>query len=55
MKNSKERQTSKVVTVESGVCEKIQSSIVKKNTFKAFTYNSFGSRNKVFEQVDYFI
>ena len=25
MKNSKERKTSKVVTVESGVCEKIQS------------------------------
>ena len=30
-------------------------SLVKKNTFKASTYNSFSSRNKVFEQVEYFI
>ena len=30
-------------------------SLVKKNTFKASTYNSFRSRNKVFEQVEYFI
>lgn len=30
-------------------------SLVKKNTFKASTYNSFSSRNKIFEQVEYFI
>ena len=30
-------------------------SLVKNNTFKASTYNSFCSRNKVFEQVEYFI
>lgn len=30
-------------------------SLVKNNTFKASTYNSFRSRNKVFEQVEYFI
>ena len=37
MKNSKERQTSKVVTVESGVCEKIQSIEVLKEIYKNIT------------------
>lgn len=37
MKNSKERQTSKVVTVESGVCEKIQSIEGLKNIYKNIT------------------
>lgn len=37
MKNSKERQTSKVVTVESGVCEKIQSIEGLKNIYKNLT------------------
>ena len=34
---------------------KFISSLVKKNTLKAYSYNSFSSRNKVFEQVEYFI
>ena len=34
---------------------KFISSIVKKNTFEASTLNSFSSRNKVFEQVEYFV
>lgn len=34
---------------------KFISSLVRKNTFKASSYNSFRSRNKVFEQVEYFI
>lgn len=37
MKNSKERQSSKVVTVESGVCEKIQSIEGLKNIYKNIT------------------
>lgn len=37
MKNSKERQSSKVVTVESGVCEKIQSIEGLKNIYKNLT------------------
>lgn len=37
MKNSKERQNSKVVTVESGVCEKIQSIEGLKNIYKNIT------------------
>ena len=37
MKNSKERQGSKVVTVESGVCEKIQSIEVLKEIYKNIT------------------
>ena len=34
---------------------KFISSLVKKNNFKASAYNSFSSRNKIFEQVEYFI
>lgn len=34
---------------------KFISSIVKKNTFEAYALNSFSSRNKVFEQVEYFV
>ena len=37
MKNSKERQNSKVVTVESGVCEKIQAIEGLKNIYKNIT------------------
>lgn len=37
MKNSKERQSSKIVTVESGVCEKIQSIEGLKNIYKNIT------------------
>lgn len=37
MKNSKERKTSKVVTIESGVCEKIQSIKGLKNIYKNLT------------------
>lgn len=39
MKNSKERQNSKVVTVESGVCEKIQAIEGLKNIYKNLTEN----------------
>lgn len=34
---------------------KFISSLIKKNTFKASSYNSFSSRNRVFEQVEYFV
>jgi len=42
MKNSKERQSSKVVTVESGVCEKLKIIDSLKSLYKEISVDDFG-------------